>query len=647
MKPYLPIEYLRGEQSKKYFQGSSIVKTFQSSGTTAETRSLSHFSEKGLALYKEQSLKIFQSIMQKFYGDRQFAIQGISLIPSSKEWPSSSLAQMLTWISEFWKLRFVNIQDFKKLEKSKDPLWIFATPFQLIDLFDEGVYFECSQGSILFETGGTKGKTRDLQRNELYELITQHFHISLDHIVSEYGMCELATQAYDYTLPKQTRRFRFPDWVKTYVLPGLNLFLTEGEGALVVEDPLRVDYPLPLRTQDVVRLYKDGSFEIIGRVPRSVLKGCSLLTETEKVRELHPKSHKLTNTSQIKFSKNDISYFFDNDSTEALSRELTSLSAAQSAISDLKIGFESTDWDRCVANSQAIKGEHWLFIAPSNHSIAVVYPLIMGLAAGLKMTVRIPKEFEADTSFLKIFLRRLSKFANISTLSHEFRLGTHPLPKGTDKVLIFGDSETVQTVKLLSSVPVSGFGSGLTVNVLENASKEKAKALAKDMLNLGQKGCMSSRALFILARKNDLEDFLSELRKETKNFWDTDLSTMQRVAVDHEIFALENKGFACFERKSLNDCLFAVYTKQDFQEHVMELFSMLPFVLPIFVYDNLEALLSDLKKIPSLICVSADSNLHTQLRLQNKNIRICNLGEANAPLWDGLHNGKALFSAES
>lgn len=633
-KKYIPIEDFRNEKNL-HFSGK-VERAFQSSGTTEKNRSISKFSKEGLLLYKAQSLKIFHDVMKRFFGEKQFQIQGISLIPNAQTWPTSSLAQMLTWFSEFWNLKFLDMEEFKRLDflDFKEPVWIFATPFQLIQLFDEGFSTKLPPKSILFETGGTKGKTRELRREELYSLISERLDIPQEAIISEYGMCELASQAYDFAIPNELRRFRFPSWVQVYALPGLNQFLPQGEGALLVDDPLRIDYASPLRVQDIVRLYEDHSFEILGRVPNAVLKGCSLLTEKPLQSTETPKV--ISSASKGNFKSENFLKLLDENAVAALSRELGSYKAAESAIRDLRHSIENMSLKEALAQSKARENEDCLFIAPNNHSLALVYPLFMAAHANFKIHLRMPKAFEDKSSFLNIILKAIP---NLTILSSEFRLGVNKVPSEITRLFIFCEDKTIEEIKRLSSLPLSSSGSGITVNVLKSLSKANAKNIAKDMLSLGQRGCMSSRALFVCGKWEELPSFLETLSKECVEFWNSDLSIFEKVALDHEEIAFKKLTSDFYIRKNMNDPLFPIF-RMDEHKNPSQLLSALPFVLPIFFYgENERSMLEDLEKFPSLFCVSTEEKL---MRIP-PHVRLCKLGEANTPPWDGLHNGKALF----
>src|SRR5690606_5820376 len=111
--------------------------------------------------------------------------------------------------------------------------------------------------------------------DELYTALAARFGLTTDDIISEYGMCELAAQAYDVAAGGH-RRLRFPPWVRCGVVTGPGVIASAGEGALVVWDPQRIDVPAPIRTEDLIALDEDGGFRLLGRLGGAPLRGCSL-----------------------------------------------------------------------------------------------------------------------------------------------------------------------------------------------------------------------------------------------------------------------------------------------------------------------------------------------------------------------------------
>lgn len=287
-RPYLPLEALRDEAfGALLHEDRDVARVFRSSGTTGNDRSIVRFSAAGLASYREDSAHSFYMILRAVTGKEPGEFAGVSLIPPVSEWPDSSLAQMVEWLGDVAPVRYASAVELVSILRANEgrPIWLFATAFHLVDLFDQadGKDLRLPPGSVVIETGGTKGRTRSVTREELYGDIEAILGVPERHIISEYGMCELAAQAYDYVALGETaaRRFRFPEWVKTSVVTGPQEVREFGRGALVVEDPRRIDVPWAIRTEDLVELNDDG-FRLLGRIPSSPLKGCSLLAESAR-----------------------------------------------------------------------------------------------------------------------------------------------------------------------------------------------------------------------------------------------------------------------------------------------------------------------------------------------------------------------------
>ena len=146
--------------------------------------------------------------------------------------------------------------------------------------------------SRVLETGGYKGRSREVSRSELYAAITRGLGVPASHIVSEYGMSELGSQAYDHVVPDAPvpappddaavptppRHFRFPRWARAQaVSPEDGREVAEGEvGLLRVFDLANVRSVMAVQTEDLVVRRGEG-FELLGRLPRAEAKGCSLL----------------------------------------------------------------------------------------------------------------------------------------------------------------------------------------------------------------------------------------------------------------------------------------------------------------------------------------------------------------------------------
>ena len=187
----------------------------------------------------------------------------------------SSLATMISWFAKRWPIQFV---DEKQLLKQRftehQPLFLWATAGQFLRLFDLVTGIKLPRESLVIETGGFKNLVVGLNDQDFYRQIAEFFAIDYRSVISEYSMCELACQAYRL---KGRDRYRFPAWVRVYVECDGKVCCS-GDGVLIIYDRLRSDYPWPLRTDDLVSLDNDGSFQVLGRLVNAPLRGCSLQT---------------------------------------------------------------------------------------------------------------------------------------------------------------------------------------------------------------------------------------------------------------------------------------------------------------------------------------------------------------------------------
>ena len=133
------------------------------------------------------------------------------------------------------------------------------------------------------ETGGFKGRTREIGRDDFYEQLTRAFGIPASHIVNEYGMTELSSQFYDLSLieGKPSRRKNVPPWTRVLAMdPATGKPVPDGtHGLLWILDLANVGSVLALQTEDVGIVHSDGTFEVFGRVKAAEPRGCSLAAE--------------------------------------------------------------------------------------------------------------------------------------------------------------------------------------------------------------------------------------------------------------------------------------------------------------------------------------------------------------------------------
>jgi len=269
--PFLPVSFFKTHMVTAGNFEPEII--FESSGTTGTVNSR-HF-VKELDIYTQSFVKGFQ----QFYNNPQdWCI--IGLLPSYLDRKGSSLVLMVQqlirlsghresgfYLYEFEKLAAV----LKELEAKKQKTLLIGVTFALLD-FAEQFPMRLNYTTIM-ETGGMKGRRRELLRQEVHAVLQQQFKVPAIH--SEYGMTELLSQGYSYG----NGIFNTVPWMKVLVRDEDDpLLVTEkGRGLINVVDLANVHSCSFIATDDVGKIYEDGSFEIVGRRDNSDIRGCSLM----------------------------------------------------------------------------------------------------------------------------------------------------------------------------------------------------------------------------------------------------------------------------------------------------------------------------------------------------------------------------------
>lgn len=269
--PFLPIRFFKSHTIATGLFEPAIV--FESSGTTGTVNSR-HF-VKDLLLYEESFLKGFAA----FYGNVQdWCI--IGLLPSYLERSSSSLVYMvdkLIKLSQYSKSGFY-LYDHRKLhtvlselEKASKKTLLIGVTYALLDFAEE--FPIPLKNTIIMETGGMKGRREELIRPEVHRLLKNAFGDIPVH--SEYGMTELLSQAYS----KGNGVFDCPPWMKVLVRDEEDplLIKSQGSGVINIIDLANIYSCSFIATDDAGKLNPDGSFEVMGRIDGSDLRGCSLM----------------------------------------------------------------------------------------------------------------------------------------------------------------------------------------------------------------------------------------------------------------------------------------------------------------------------------------------------------------------------------
>ncbi len=267
--PMLPIELFKTH--KIYCGEDEPQMIFTSSATTGMTQSR-HYVE-DLALYE----RAFTEGFNHFYGSpKECSIY--ALLPSYLEREGSSLVYMAEKLIAQSGCGGFYLNDYEKLlnDMSHDynPKILLGVTYALLDLAEN--YAPHLEHTVVMETGGMKGRRKELPKSELHKILCSAFGVERIH--SEYGMAELMSQAYSFG----DGVFRTPRWMRVLVRDVNNPFarLADGRrGGLDIIDLANRSSCAFIATQDMGIRYADGSFRIEGRISQSDIRGCNLLVQ--------------------------------------------------------------------------------------------------------------------------------------------------------------------------------------------------------------------------------------------------------------------------------------------------------------------------------------------------------------------------------
>lgn len=272
--PFLPISFFKHHLLKT--GNWEPETTFRSSGTTGIATS-SHQIE-NLQFYLHHAARCFEFFFGPLTG-----YNFLALLPSYLERSDSSLVAMIDFFikksasphSGFYLNNTDQLlNDLARLRKDSRKTILWGVSFALLDLAQTSKpdLSHC----MVFETGGMKGRRREITRHELHETLCQGFYI--EKVYSEYGMTELLSQSYT----RGRERFYCPPWKKIIgrdvsdpLLKGLQ---NETAGINVIDLANRHSIAF-IETEDIGKCFPDGSFEVLGRFDNSDIRGCNLLVE--------------------------------------------------------------------------------------------------------------------------------------------------------------------------------------------------------------------------------------------------------------------------------------------------------------------------------------------------------------------------------
>ena len=270
--PFLPIQFFKSHEVVS--NSNPIQTTFTSSGTTGMVTSKHLVTD--VSIYEESYRKGFS----QFYGNiEDYAI--LALLPSYLEREGSSLIHMVDDLiqlsnhpeSGFYLHNYDElIAKLIQLDQTGQNVILIGVTYALLDLVEKHSFQ--LENTIIMETGGMKGKRKEMIREELHQQLCNGFGVNTIH--SEYGMTELLSQA--YSLGEGI--FECPSWMQILVRDTEDAlsYVREGKtGGINVIDLANINSCSFIATQDLGKKYANGSFEVLGRFDHSDIRGCNLM----------------------------------------------------------------------------------------------------------------------------------------------------------------------------------------------------------------------------------------------------------------------------------------------------------------------------------------------------------------------------------
>lgn len=269
--PFLPISFFRQHTIRTGFQSGELI--FRSSGTTGTVNSELHVAD--AHIYEESFLMGFRLR----YGDPKDYLF-IGLLPSYLERNDSSLVYMVKGLMDrgrngggFYLNEYMQLKTkLEQLQADRAKVWLIGVSFALLDFAQLSPV--AWDGLTVLETGGMKGRRKEMIREELHSTIQATWNLKQIH--SEYGMTELFSQAWT----ADDGLFDCPPWMKVLIREADDPLrrATEGKtGGIDVIDLANLDTCAFISTSDLGKIHPNGRFEVLGRFDHSEIRGCNLM----------------------------------------------------------------------------------------------------------------------------------------------------------------------------------------------------------------------------------------------------------------------------------------------------------------------------------------------------------------------------------
>ncbi len=272
--PFLPISFFKNHNLKTGAWTTEV--DFISSGTMGQ--STSKHPVRNLAFYRDHAVRCFEHFFGNIHNHHFLA-----LLPSYLERSDSSLVAMMNCFIEKSESTFSGfylhntaglLQDLENLRGNSKKTILWGVTFALLDLAER--YHPDLSHCLIFETGGMKGRREEITRYQLHSKLAEGFNV--ENIYSEYGMTELLSQAYS----TGKNAFYCPPTMKILAREITDPFqkgLLNETGGINVIDLANLNTIAFIETEDIGKVHPNGSFEVMGRLDNSDIRGCNLIVE--------------------------------------------------------------------------------------------------------------------------------------------------------------------------------------------------------------------------------------------------------------------------------------------------------------------------------------------------------------------------------
>lgn len=511
--PFLPIACFR--DFDVYACASPKLKCFRSSGSTSSVRARHCFSKEGLDNY---SLLAFASFLECL---ARFAVPSgspvLSLVPTDAEWSESSLAAMIAmFATNGQRVEYTTPArlgaDVARLCASNDRVIVFGTTSHHWSCYvDKVSVAKVSDQLVVFDTGGTKGRTRYLSHADSRRMLTAVYGEDA-LFLSEYGMCELASQAYSAASPHDSRFVCGAKLLPIAVDLRERTEVKNGkEGFLAFIDSANIDSYGAILTEDLgsVGPHLTHEFRLSGRAPDASLKGCSLNVKDEAYFRADPcEAHHLKLVPSPARAR-------PWDAAEILSTLKQKSCWNAHALLDLERSLAHTSVAR---SSGELAAKRILCVASANIPITWLYPALTAFELGAaRFAIDLPSMRYEDPAALVVRKQCETLIAAcrdaLAPMEVEVLDGKRSVEFfNFDICLVFGSDETIKTFQANVPPTLKLVGLGDVWNALDS---DDAKFACDAASAWNGRGCLSPRLIFVSEGNSTfVGDFSARLEDE-------------------------------------------------------------------------------------------------------------------------------------